>query len=51
MVMCNLGIEPVRFENLVRGRLVLASRDGIAVVGESVMVSADGLAIISGEKE
>jgi maltooligosyltrehalose trehalohydrolase len=51
MVMCNLGIEPVRFENLVGGRLVLASRDGIAVVGESVMVSADGLAIISGEKE
>ncbi len=51
MVMCNLGIEPVRFENLVRGRLVLASRDGIAVVGESVMVSADGLAIVSGEKE
>jgi maltooligosyltrehalose trehalohydrolase len=51
MVMCNLGIEPVRFENLVGGRLVLASRDGIAVVGESVMVSADGLAIVSGEKE
>ncbi len=51
MVMCNLGIEPVRFENLVGGRLVLASRDGTAVVGESVMVSADGLAIVSGEKE
>ena len=30
---------------------MLASRDGIAVVGEGVVVPADGLAILSGEKE
>jgi maltooligosyltrehalose trehalohydrolase len=50
-VMWNLGGEAVTFENAAGGRLVLASRDGIAVVGEGVVVPGDGLAIVSGEKE
>ena len=50
-VMCNLGDEPATFEGAGEGRLVLASRDGVVMGGESVVVPADGLAIVSGEKE
>jgi len=50
-VICNLGDEPMTFGSLGGFRLVLASRDGVVVGGDSVMVPADGLAIVSAEKE
>jgi maltooligosyltrehalose trehalohydrolase len=50
-VMCNLGDEPVTFEGAGKGRLVLASCDGVVLGGEILVVPADGLAIVSGEKE
>jgi maltooligosyltrehalose trehalohydrolase len=49
-VMCNLGNEPVEFENARRLPVVLASRDDVAAMEAKVVLPPNCLAILSGEK-
>jgi maltooligosyltrehalose trehalohydrolase len=48
-VLCNLGLEPVEFENPESLPLVLASRDEVQANGEKVLLPPDTLAILSSE--
>jgi maltooligosyltrehalose trehalohydrolase len=49
-VMCNLGNEPMEFENARRLPVVLASRDDVAAMEAKVVLPPNCLAILSGEK-
>ena len=50
LVLCNLGVEPVKLENPGGFPLVLASRDDVEVTDGKVLLPPDSIAILSSEE-